>query len=86
MGDEKVVKIPIDYKQRKINEYGQGYVPCEVSNRWLQFADESNLCQGGEFIGVDVMTLGSDEQPKKICQLIINREDIIRALNSVVPK
>ncbi|EPY2271303.1 hypothetical protein [Clostridium sporogenes] len=86
MDNENVIKIPISYSQRKINEMGKGYVPCEVSERWLQFDEKSALCEGGEFIGVDVMTLGSDEQPKKICNLILTREDIERALANVKPQ
>lgn len=83
MDNNKVTKIPISYSQRKLNEMGDGYVPCQISDRWLQFDSESELCGGGEFISVDVMTLGSNEQSKKICQLILTREDIERALASV---
>lgn len=63
MDNEKIIKIPISYEQRKINENENGYVPCQISSRWLQFGEESSLLQGGEFISVDVMTLGADEQP-----------------------
>ncbi|AUN11581.1 hypothetical protein [Clostridium botulinum] len=86
MDNEKVIKIPISYSQRKINEMGNGYVPCEVSERWLQFDNESISLRSGEFIGVNVMTLGSDEQAKKICSVILNIEDIKRALANVKPQ
>lgn len=39
MEKNKVVRIPISHKQRQLNKHGEGYVPCEVSSRWLQFAD-----------------------------------------------
>lgn len=83
MDDNKIIKIPISRERHKINEMGNGYVPCEVSDRWLQFDNESTLVQCGELIGLDVMTMGTDEKPKKICQLIIRREDIERALANV---
>ncbi|EJO5347022.1 hypothetical protein NRP93_001088 [Clostridium botulinum] len=86
MENEKVIKIPISYSQRKINEMGNGYVPCEVSERWLQFDNESISLQSGELIGVNVMTLGSDQQAKKICSLILTRKDIERALANVKPQ
>lgn len=83
---DKVVRIPINSKQRSINEHGQGYVPCEVSSRWLQFPDQSTLLNCGELMFVDVMTYDSNDNPKKICNLCISREDIMRALNNVKPK
>lgn len=81
----KIIKFPVTYSQRKRNSMGVGYVPCEVSNRWLQFPDTSCLCEGGEFIQVDVMTLGKNEEPRKICEVILARADLERALQNVKP-
>lgn len=78
--ENNLVRIPITFKQRKINEYGKGYVPCEVSERWLQFPDEIS---DERYIGVDVMTNGSDNNPKKLCELVVSKEDLIRAINSI---
>lgn len=83
MNDNKIIKIPISYDQRKINEYGQGYVPCAISNRWLQFHEETTDLR---FISVDVMTLNTDNNSHKICELVLNIEDIIRALKSIKVK
>lgn len=70
--------------QRQRNSMGDGYVPCMVSGRWLQFPKMSDgKCQSGEFIDVSVMTLDSNEKPRKICSLVITREDIKRALKAV---
>ncbi len=82
----KVVKFPISFSQRKRNEKGKGYVPCEVSNRWLQFPENSGgIFSTGEYIEIDVMTLDQNDQPKKICNLILTRENIERALSNVKP-
>ena len=86
MKDDKIIKIPITYKQKQINKHGEGYVPCEVSDRWLQFSQEYSRCAGGDLIPVSVMTLDKNQEPKKICDLIINKDDIIRAINSAVPE
>lgn len=84
MVGQKVVRLPITYLQRKRNEMGAGHVPCVVSERWLQFPSESaGHYGGGEFISVSVMTLGSDEKLKKLCDLVVTREDLLRAINSV---
>lgn len=39
----------------------------------------------GEYIEIDVMTLDQNDQPKKICNLILTRENIERALSNVKP-
>ncbi|MDM5188582.1 hypothetical protein QUF99_15035 [Bacillus sp. DX4.1] len=76
--EEKVIRIPISRKQRRINERGEGYVECEVSNRWLQFHD---IVEDLELIPVDVMTENIDGKERKLCELILKKEDILRALN-----
>lgn len=86
MKDDKVIRIPITYKQKQINKHGEGYVQCEVSDRWLQFSQEYSRCAGGDLISVSVMTLDKNQEPKKICDLIIDRKDITRAINSAVPE
>lgn len=81
--DDKVVRIPISYAQRKRNEFGNGYVPCEVSDRWLQFPTEVD---SERYIPVDVMTQGANDKYKKICELILSKEDLLRALNAIQVK
>lgn len=76
----KIIRVPITYDQRKRNELGDGYVPCQVSGRWLKFSEEAS---DDRFIPVDVMTMGENKVPRKICELIISKEDILRAINSI---
>jgi len=84
MSEEKIIKFPITHSQREKNQMGEGYVPCVVSERWLQFPNMSaGHYGGGEFIEISVMTRDSDKKPKKLCDLVITREDIIRAINWV---
>lgn len=82
---EKVIRIPISREQRLLNKHGNGYVPCEVSGRWLQFGAESELIGDKNLLFVDVMTQ-NDSQARKICTLCISKEDIIRALSHVKAK
>lgn len=84
MSKEKIIKFPVNYSQRIKNQMGKGYVPCVVSGRWLQFPKKScGRFHDGEYIEVSVMTTGADDKPKKLCDLIITREDILNALSSV---
>ena len=51
---DKVKRIPIPYRQRDINQHDFGYVPCELTGRYLQF--ESTYCEDNNLVFVDVMT------------------------------
>lgn len=63
-------------------------VECQVSGRCLKFHENSSVLQGGEFITVDVMSMQieDDKKPRKICDLIITREDLLEALEHVSPQ
>jgi len=66
-----------------------GDVMCEVSGRWLRFHPESSKSTGEEFIHVDVMTTietDSGSRERKLCALIVTREDVMRALDTVRPR
>lgn len=85
--NEKVIKFPITYSERRKNMVGPLCVECQVSGRYLRFHGKSAILQEGEFITVDVMAMQiEDDKPsKKICELIITREDLINALKHISP-
>lgn len=85
--EKKVVRIPINSMTRLKNKLGKGAVPCQVSDRWLKFPTESaGHFGGGEFIVLDVMTLDKNESQRKICELVVTREDLLSAINGVKDK
>jgi hypothetical protein len=64
-------------------------VPCEVSRRWLRFRPDSHRTQAGEFMFIDVMTSLDDDRgvrEHKLCEVIVTREDLLRALGTVKPR
>lgn len=83
---KKVISFPITYDERIRNQMGPGYVPCQVSGRWLQFPKNSGwVGDRGEFMFTDIMTAGQNGEPRKICSLLLKKDDILRAVNSVRP-
>jgi hypothetical protein len=60
-------------------------VPCQVSERSLQFYSGSSDLPRGEFIAVDVCT-GTGKERRKLCGMFVTREDLIRALSQVKMK
>jgi hypothetical protein len=79
----QVSKFPLGWLERWRNYYLPLGVPCIVSNRWLQFAESgAGPYREGEYIRVDVMT-NTGDTPRKICELVVTREDLLRAINNV---
>lgn len=56
-------------------------VPCHVSERWLRFAErEQYAVLDEDLIQLDVMTLDDDGDPYKLCELMVSRGDLLRAV------
>lgn len=56
-------------------------VPCHVSERWLRFVErEQYEVIDEDLIHLDVMTLDDDGEPYKLCELIVARGDLLRAV------
>ena len=71
------------HKQLK-KTLGDFAVPCMVSERWIQFSSEGSAkLSEGEYLTLWVMTRGADDQPKKLCELIVTREDLQGALGLI---
>lgn len=83
---DKMIKFPISYSQRRKNIMGPLAVECQVSGRYLQFHENSAMVDSSEFITVDVMTMpDSDQRTRKLCELIITREELLEALKHITP-
>jgi hypothetical protein len=56
-------------------------VSCHVSERWLRFAErEQYEVLDEDLIQLDVMTLDDDGAPYKLCELVVSRGDLLRAV------
>jgi hypothetical protein len=56
-------------------------VPCHVSERWLRFAErEQYAVLDEDLIQLDVMTRDDDGAPYKLCELMVSRGDLLRAV------
>ena len=79
----KVTRFPISGSKRRKNSLGKLAVPCQVSDRWLQFSKISSVLQDGDFVTLEVKTGGYSDRGRKLCELIVTREDLLAALENV---
>lgn len=78
-----ITKFPGSGERHDRRNLKTGIVECQVSGRWLQFPEKSAEVGGKEFMFVDVMTLGGNEQPRKICEMVLAKEDLIAMLAKI---
>lgn len=55
---------------------------CHVSERWLQLTPREQFDAMGDddLVHVDVMTLDEAQEPYKLCELVVARGDLLRAI------
>lgn len=83
MSKDKIIEIPLKYTQIRKNKRGNMSVDCIVTDRWLRFSNNSAMLECGEVYTVDVMTTNSDDINKKICQVIIRKEELVDVIGRI---
>ena len=80
---DKIARFPVDSKKRKRLKEKQGRIECEVSGRWIQLPEASNKFSDIEYLHLDIMTLGTSEMERKLCELILDKEQLLKMLNDL---
>lgn len=78
-------------QRRKLANIMEGQAECHVSERWLQFSSNAQLNPDGsggydELLFLDVMTKNREGKEKKICELVLDRRDLVAILERMPVK
>ena len=82
--ESNTTRISNSWLEKERNAHGTGYVPCYISERWLQFADTYD--KDLNFVFLDVMTKDSNEKDKKLCPLSLNINELKATLEKIKPE
>jgi hypothetical protein len=86
MKNNEIIPFPIKSFQRQKNKAGRRAVLCIVSERWLQFPKRGGgPIEIGEPLTLRVMTKNSEGKNRTLCELIVTREDLLRAIEAIEP-
>ncbi len=77
---KNIVRFPRRSGDRKRLEVKDGRLSCEVSERWIKFPSASDKFDDIEYLSLDVMTRGSNEKDRKVCELIIDKQQLLKML------
>lgn len=76
---DKIIRYPFRVEAAKRKDRKKPRVPCEVSQRWLQF-HQIDHHENEDYIHVDVMTGVPGEHERKICELVLTKDDLSSVL------
>ncbi|SFT82825.1 hypothetical protein SAMN05192563_1004224 [Paraburkholderia aspalathi] len=76
-------KASWNVERRRRTNVNEGKAPCQVSGRWLQFPAKAHEFKNGTFLAVDVMTADSDGNPRKLCELVLVKEELLELLTRI---
>lgn len=84
-------KIPDRLERIQLANVMEGRAECQVSGRWLQFSPTAQHNPNGsgghdELTFAYVMTENHDGVTRKICELVLNRQDLLTILNRMEVK
>lgn len=60
-----------------------GKVECQVSGRWLQFPNNAPQFPDGAYFIVNVMTQSETGADRKLCELVVRKQDLEQAISQV---
>lgn len=79
----KITKFPNSKERRDRRNLSNNIAECEISGRWLQFPRKAEIVGGKSLMFINVMTNGQDDNPRKICELVLAKEDLLAILEKI---
>jgi hypothetical protein len=84
MMTDNVIYGGFRFKRRKKDDRENKILRCEVSERWIQLPIATDLTGGDiDYMRLHVMTNGSNDKPRKLCEMIVNRSELIELLKEI---
>jgi len=78
--NKNIIRFPRRSNDRKRLEAQKGKLSCEVSERWIKFPSASDKFEDIEYLSIDVMTRGSNDKDRKLCEIILDKQQLLKML------
>jgi len=71
-------------KRRKKDDHKNKILRCGLSERWIQLPPVTELTGDNiDWMHLDVMTNGNNDKPRKLCQMMVNRTELIELIKEI---
>jgi len=80
---DKIKHFPLGVERQKRLNLRNYRVLCQVSERWLHFPKKASALSDGDYMVVDAMTMGSGDKERKLCELVLIKQDLLRMLQQI---
>lgn len=74
---DKITQLPLGSESRQRLDRRQGIVRCQVTDYWLRFHPYAQQYPQGTFIIADVMQGEPEASPRRVCELVLSRDDLV---------
>ncbi|WP_395375842.1 hypothetical protein [Marinicella sp. W31] len=83
---KKIINLPSNYQKRRRIDANNFILRCEKTQKWIQFANQSQKGQITDFLKFDIMTIDKNKNKKKLCTLTIDRNTLIKIIEKIPHK
>jgi hypothetical protein len=83
---EKITRLPGMWRRRRQVDLRRGIVHCQVSGRRLQFPKYGSKLDEGTFLIIDVLSTNENGKTRKLCEVVLTKEDLLAVINQLPEK
>jgi hypothetical protein len=80
---DKITQLPLGSESRQRLDRRQGIVRCQVTDYWLRFQPWAEKYPQGTFVIADVMSGDPEGEPRRVCELVLSRDELVAVLNGL---
>jgi len=80
---EKITPLPLGDADRRRLDRRNHTVRCEVTGRCLRFHPRAEGYPEGTYLIVDVLEDGGDSEPRRLCELVLSRDDLLSLIQAL---
>lgn len=80
---DHITPLPLAESDRRRLDRRNHIVRCEVTGRWLRFHPLAEAYPQGTYLIVDLMEEGQDGDPRRLCELVLSREELLAVIGAL---
>ena len=81
---KNVIQGLFRYKSRLKKDLKEKKLRCDISDRWIQFPQASEICSEEiDYLRLNIMTTDINDNERKLCELLVDRSALTKILTEI---